>query len=425
MAGFTIPDNDVAGFPLQAQIFELDIEIMAGDAGWVVSGCGVTPQGSPDMTVAVAAGVVRPRGMANVAVTAGNLTVGAADSTLWRIDLISSSSAGVKTITAGTAAAATAVKPPSRPSDHVGLAFVLVPPAGTAISADLITDKRNLSDPGVLRYLDHGNTGASEAIDFSAADVQRIILNSATVSLSTSGWPAAGIPGIVRVYVEQDGVGGRLLSYSAEIDWGDPGEPTLQTSAGSVDIIDLQTIDGGTTVLASMPNRAGPTGAAGADGSVSVATDNIWSTPGKVAVATGTHTASEQWPPGHEFDYAQITSDVNFTATSAAAGNAIITGGSPTLDGSTVVMIEFGTSRFVKGTTFAILNLWEDSTNIARLALTLGPGEPCFAAIRRTPGAGSHTYKVTGYVDAGTGTVYAGAGGVDTSAPAFLRVVKA
>lgn len=146
-------------------------------------------------------------------------------------------------------------------------------------------------------------------------------------------------------------------------------------------------------------------------------------TTGYFLMAKGAAT-SVLWA-ARELDYVQITSDVNVTATTAATGNTIITGNSVAYDGATVVMIEFCSGRIVKGTTFLILDLWEDSTDIARIAVDLTGGHPCTVAFRRTPSNASHTYKVTGYVDAGTGTVYAGAGGVDTQMPAYLRVTRA
>lgn len=149
---FTIPSADEALAPLvQSQIFETDLAILiAGSSGTgVVSDCGVTAQGSPDMTVAVASGTILAAGVA-VSVTSGNLTVGAADATNPRVDLISASAAGVKTITAGTAAAVASVKPPDLPSGHIALAFVYVAATDTAINTNEITDKRVMLSTGVF-----------------------------------------------------------------------------------------------------------------------------------------------------------------------------------------------------------------------------------------------------------------------------------
>jgi hypothetical protein len=141
---FTIPGQDVAGVPArQSPWYSTDIAILvAALAGTgVLTGCGVTAQGSPDMTLAVAAGSIQPAaGAASVAVTAGNVTITTADGTNPRIDLVSASATGTKTVTAGTAAASP--KPPDLPSGHVALAMVDVPASDTAISSGQITDKR-------------------------------------------------------------------------------------------------------------------------------------------------------------------------------------------------------------------------------------------------------------------------------------------
>jgi hypothetical protein len=139
---YTIPNNDVAYDPNQSRWMSTDIDILtAGLAGvGVVSGCAVTAQGSPDMTVAIATGVIRIASGAQVAVTSGNGTITTANATNPRIDLVSVSEAGTKTVTAGTAAASP--KPPDLPSGNVALAMVYVPANDTTISTGQITDKR-------------------------------------------------------------------------------------------------------------------------------------------------------------------------------------------------------------------------------------------------------------------------------------------
>ena len=152
MAGFDIPDNDTAFHTTQSIWFSADIDILtAGAAGvGVISGCGVTAQGSPDMTVAIAAGVVRIADLTWVAVTSGNGTITTADATNPRIDLISVSNTGTKTVTAGTAAANP--KCPDLPAGNVGLAMVYVPANDTTIATNQITDKRVILPPDTIMY---------------------------------------------------------------------------------------------------------------------------------------------------------------------------------------------------------------------------------------------------------------------------------
>lgn len=148
---FTIPNQADALYPAQSAVDKVDIEILAlGYIGNGISGAGastdclVSAQASPNMTVAVAAGTCTVYGSANVAIAAGNLTVGTADATNPRFDMISVSNAGTKTITAGTASANPVF--PAIPlvsgSPHTVLAMIYVAPGVTSIVAGAIIDKR-------------------------------------------------------------------------------------------------------------------------------------------------------------------------------------------------------------------------------------------------------------------------------------------
>lgn len=138
---FTIPHETDAGFADQAELDSVDFEIFlqSYQQTGVISGCAVTAQGSPDMTVAVAAGVVEVT-KKRAAVTAGNVTVSAADGTNPRFDLIHVDDAGTKGITAGTPAASPVF--PAHPALKVVLAAVYVPASDTDIDTNQIVDKR-------------------------------------------------------------------------------------------------------------------------------------------------------------------------------------------------------------------------------------------------------------------------------------------
>ena len=130
-----------ATYAAQAQPDKVDWDIIAaaGGTGVVGTGCAVTAQATPNMTVAVAAGTIAVLS-AQAAVTSGNVTVGAADATNPRIDLIVSSSAGVKSCVAGVAAAVPCM--PNIPAASVALAEIYVPAAATAITTSMIRDLR-------------------------------------------------------------------------------------------------------------------------------------------------------------------------------------------------------------------------------------------------------------------------------------------
>jgi WD40 repeat protein len=144
---FTIQDKSEAAFPAQAGLFQTDIDILvaADDGTKVRYGCAVTAQGSPNMTVAVAAGAVEVAGVV-VAVAAGNVTITNADATNPRFDLIVVSNTGVKSAVAGTPAAyvegTSTPLVPALPANSVALATVYVPAGDTAIASNQIVDKR-------------------------------------------------------------------------------------------------------------------------------------------------------------------------------------------------------------------------------------------------------------------------------------------
>lgn len=138
---FTIPNLADAADPMQAQVDKVDLDIVVAGSqmSGVISGCAVTAQGTPDMTVAVAAGLVSINGLTAV-VTAGNVTITAANATNPRFDLVSINKFGFKFVQAGTPAAAPVF--PAIVTDTVIVAAVFVPANDTAINANQIVDKR-------------------------------------------------------------------------------------------------------------------------------------------------------------------------------------------------------------------------------------------------------------------------------------------
>lgn len=149
---FTIPNEADAGNAKQSEIDSVDIAILVDALGGngVISGCAVTAQGSPDMTVAVAAGDVRASNT-RVSVTSGNVTITTADGSNPRFDLVVVDSSGTKSVTAGTPAASPVF--PAIPADSIVLAAVHVPASDTAIESGQIIDKRATIRPSPLHGL--------------------------------------------------------------------------------------------------------------------------------------------------------------------------------------------------------------------------------------------------------------------------------
>ena len=125
-----------------------------------------------------------------------------------------------------------------------------------------------------------------------------------------------------------------------------------------------------------------------------------------------------------EVYYSSQTSTVNVTATSAATAQSIVGGGTATYT-AVPVMVEFFAPSIDIGTTNIQLSIWYDSTDLGVVVIRTGSGRmSSYGSIRHTPTAGSHTYTGKAFVDAGTGHVYANAGGAGNDAPAYLRVMQ-
>ena len=177
---FRVPNEVDAGVPDQAELDSFDLSIIAAGSArtGIVSGCAVTAQGSPDMTLAVAAGIHMVKGIASN-VAAGNVTITAAHATLDRYDLVLADNAGTKSVLAGTPAA-NPVFPTAGMLDADGnlaldvFAAVRVPAAATSIVASNIIDKRVfIKEPaGLLNVKDYGAVGDATTDDgpaFAAA----------------------------------------------------------------------------------------------------------------------------------------------------------------------------------------------------------------------------------------------------------------
>jgi hypothetical protein len=168
---WTIPDKGEGDNNLQSVMFQEYLDVLvAGLSGvdCVLSGCAIT--GGADMTPAVAKGAVLSNGTL-FAVTAGDVTISAADGTNPRLDLIVVNNAGAKAVRTGTPAANP--KPPARSANDVVLGVVYVPASDTSIETTKITDLRVFPPSPTTIY---------------KQTTQRTQLNStATVSLFSSG----------------------------------------------------------------------------------------------------------------------------------------------------------------------------------------------------------------------------------------------
>jgi hypothetical protein len=178
----------------------------------------------------------------------------------------------------------------------------------------------------------------------------------------------------------------------------------------------------------------------GAGSAGDVATDAIWTTAGMVAVATGTATATEQWPPGHELAYVQKTTDTVIAATTEAGATTIVTAGGIVCDGSMKIRVTFYAPQNLvsigKALTFA---LYDDTgggaASIGQIGVLVQPVTAtgtghgdlylpfCFDSDDITPSAATHTYSLRAYTTTtNLSTVYSGAGGSGALRPVHMRI---
>lgn len=125
--------------------------------------------------------------------------------------------------------------------------------------------------------------------------------------------------------------------------------------------------------------------------------------------------------------YTAFTADVSITATTEATANTVVTAGAFTADGSSAYVVEFFAPGVGTGTNVTKLWLYQDGASIGQLGVSLilsGSATPVMVGRRLVPASGSRTYSIRASVDAGTGTVYAGAGGNGNVCPGYIRVLN-
>lgn len=133
-----------------------------------------------------------------------------------------------------------------------------------------------------------------------------------------------------------------------------------------------------------------------------------------------------------ELAYAQAVAPVTINTTTELTAVVLVTAPSVTLDGATVVDIEFssvqmGTPAIAAAATLVCLFL--DGVSLGRWA-TVQTGTasaspfsvPLLLRYRMTPAAGAHTFSVRAYCSGSTATAQAGAGGAGALLPMWVRV---
>jgi hypothetical protein len=224
--------------------------------------------------------------------------------------------------------------------------------------------------------------------------------------------------------------------------------PDADPSAGS------QRLAVGTDHLLYLVNSSGTKTQVGGGGGIAnpLATDSLWDAAGDLVQGSGANTAAKlgaglagqtlrsagaaaanawAYPPGYEFDYAQVTGGVTITATTEAGATTVVTGNAVTYDGSTKILIEFWAAgmNVTTGAT-GYLVLYDGSSSIGYIYSVTDGGsagtqyQTVYTAIRITPSAAAHTYSVRGLKTSGTVSTVGGAGGSGADYPQYIRITK-
>jgi hypothetical protein len=126
--------------------------------------------------------------------------------------------------------------------------------------------------------------------------------------------------------------------------------------------------------------------------------------------------------------YVEFTANVNITATTEATANSVVTAGAITFENVPHV-ITFSTPRAVAPNNQNLTIVLYDSTTALGELTFLGATSPAQQTPVEqsriiTPSAASHTYNVKAFVNGGTGTIEAGAGGSGTRMPGWLSIFR-
>lgn len=126
-----------------------------------------------------------------------------------------------------------------------------------------------------------------------------------------------------------------------------------------------------------------------------------------------------------------IATEVSITATTSATGNVCMTLGPFTVENGGTYYFECFVPYLTKGTTNLDIELWEGTPGTGTLLSTLtghlaaSVVSPSRLDAKLSLLAGSHTIKVTGFVDAGTGKFGANNGATGNPPNAWARIRSA
>lgn len=98
-------------------------------------------------------------------------------------------------------------------------------------------------------------SGSSETLDLADGNVHDVTLtDDCTISLTGA---TAGVSCFMEIWLRQDGSGNREVTWPGSVVWVGGSAPVLQTDPAAVDVVVLQTLDGGTNWLGGVGSGTG------------------------------------------------------------------------------------------------------------------------------------------------------------------------
>lgn len=121
-----------------------------------------------------------------------------------------------------------------------------------------------INDDGLSSWTPVGSSGGesyvaasvsgSTTVDFTTAHVHKLTMTG-NITLTLSGATSGEACGLT-LYLVQDGTGSRLVTWPGSVKWPVALAPTLSTGVNAIDIVVLETFDGGTSWFANLAGKA-------------------------------------------------------------------------------------------------------------------------------------------------------------------------
>lgn len=89
-------------------------------------------------------------------------------------------------------------------------------------------------------------SGGTLTLDYTAGPIYKVSLNADISTLAFSNLPASGVMGSVTIRFTADGTA-RSSTWPGSVRWGAAGAPTMTSTSGKMDYVQMVTHDGGTT----------------------------------------------------------------------------------------------------------------------------------------------------------------------------------